>query len=214
MAGLKLMTPAEDPALDIAAVKRQLSIDESDTMFDDEINDDLIPPAIELAEKHTARSLASQGWRQYFDCFPGCEHSYVRWICADSPSQRIHHYDRLELWRSPCLDVTAVKYLDRNGDEQTVDATIYMVNKDVEPAVIRLKPNQQWPSALAVENSVWVEFTAGYEDVEEIPSLITKGMLLLIEDWFRNKGSLISNDQMEMPRGTTACFDLNKVYYA
>ena len=39
-------------------------------------------------------------------------------------------------------------------------------------------------------------------------------MLLLIEDWFRNKGSLISKDQMEMPRGATACFDLNKVYYA
>ena len=104
MAGFKLMTPAEDPALDIAAVKRQLNIDESDTMFDDEINDDLIPPAIELAEKHTARSLASQGWRQYFDCFPGCEHSYVAgsaqtrlrsefitmtgWSCGDRPAWR------------------------------------------------------------------------------------------------------------------------------
>ena len=62
-----------------------------------------------------------------------------------------------------------VKYLDRNGDEQTVDAAVYMVNKDVEPAVIRLKPNQQWPSALAVENSVWVEFTAGYEDIDGDP---------------------------------------------
>jgi hypothetical protein len=214
MAGLKLMTRATDPALDIDAVKRQLNIEASDTMFDDEIENDLTPPATELAEKYMARALMSQQWRQYFDCFPGCEHRHVQRICAESPSHWAHHYDRLELWRSPCTSIDAIKYLDLNGNTQTVDSAIYYENTDVEPTVIRLKPQQQWPQALAAENSVWVEFTAGYESLEAIPSLITKGMLLLIEDWFRNRGALKSKDLEEMPFATTACFDMNKVYYA
>lgn len=214
MAGMKLITPPAEQALDLASQVKmgQLRLDASDTTNDAKISS-LIDVACDNAEKHTARALITQQWRQYFDGFPAkgwcIVHGFHR-----SCSCRHHRIPHFELWRSPVKSVEVVKYLDPQGEEQTLDAALYETNLDVEPSIIRRAVNAQWPICRSVENSVWIEFTAGYGDTfEDVPASIGQGMLLLITEWYENRLPVGDLKAEELPFAVNHLFDMNKVWY-
>lgn len=212
MAGMKLITPPESQALDLnTQVKGQLRLDAADDSNDNTISA-LIDAASDKAEKHTARALITQSWRQYFDGFPGTGrcvvHRHHRCSCRHA------HIPHFELWRSPVNSIDLVKYLDPQGEEQTLDADLYADNLDVEPSIIRRAVDAQWPQCLHVENSVWVEFTAGYGDsFTDVPKSIGQGMLLLITEWYENRLPIGDVKAEELPFAVTSLFDMNKVWY-
>lgn len=71
---------------------------------------------------------------------------------------------------APVIAVTAVKYLDVSGDEQTLPDTVYaLVGKEDAPRLV-LKPGQAWPSTWDIGGAVSIEFRAGWEDSEDIPA--------------------------------------------
>src|SRR5439155_124697 len=84
---------------------------------------------------------------------------------------RSHHHRRghIEIPLPPLIEVEGVFYLDSNGDEQEMDATLYTVDDASQPARIALKPAASWPVTEYVENAVRVRFRAGYLDQTQSP---------------------------------------------
>lgn len=208
------MTPAAGPALDRdGEVKRQLRLDPSFADMDDTLAA-LIAVATDVAQKHTARALVTQKWRQYFDGFPGC-HMRSRHERYFSLESRHSYQQHFELMRSPCVSVNAIKYLDICGEEQTLDPALYDANIDLEPATIRRSLLAVWPPHLRADNSVWVEYTAGYGDTPAtVPVAIRQGMLMLISHWYENAVPIQDVPFAELPFAVTTLFDMNRVWYS
>lgn len=70
----------------------------------------------------------------------------------------------IELKRPPFLEMVSVKYLDAAGDEQTVDPADYYVSG--QAFVPKLYPLVGWPSAIARDDAVRIEYVVGYEPVD------------------------------------------------
>lgn len=98
--------------------------------------------------------------------------------------------DLLSLPTAPVISVASVKYLDTDGVEQTLSASVYeLVNTGLEPQ-IRRKINQVWPAVRScVSDAVRVSAVVGYATV---PEPIRAAMMLIISSWFdsRNAGPI------------------------
>lgn len=126
---------------------------------DDTLINRMIKAARRKTERDTSRGLITQTWVQYMDGFPG----------------------EILLARAPVSSVTSVKYVDVDGDEQTIDTADYRTDLISEPARINPVYGEVWPSSRDVTNAVYVTFVAGYgaagSDVDE--DLLSAVYLLL-----------------------------------
>lgn len=126
---------------------------------DDSLVNRLIAAARRKTERDTSRALINQTWVQYMDSFPA----------------------EILLARAPVSSVTSVKYVDTDGDEQTVSTSDYRTDLISEPARINPAYGKNWPSSRGVTNAVYVTFVAGYgvagSDVDE--DLLSAVYLLL-----------------------------------
>jgi hypothetical protein len=74
-------------------------------------------------------------------------------------------YGHIVLPLPPLQTVTAIKYLDADGNEQTISTSVYrVVNNGTEPSVVMLVGGQYWPTHGCYPDAVRIEFTAGYGD--------------------------------------------------
>lgn len=88
--------------------------------------------------------------------------------------------DAIELPRGPVQEVTAVQYVDADGETQTVATADYTVDLvSSSPWVVR-NSDASWPTTLNAVNAVTVEYTAGFETV---PEDIKAAILLTIQHW-------------------------------
>lgn len=71
-------------------------------------------------------------------------------------------HDALRLDRSPAFSVEAVRYMDVDGQMQTLDPTDYYVDKVTRPAYIVPARGKAWPATADHVNAVVVEYTSGY----------------------------------------------------
>ena len=131
-----------DPSPIFTAEEVRFFLKEDDDSIQDDILDLFVAMATQCGENCTNRSFVTQDWIQYFDSFD----------CA------------LRLGRGKVQTVSAVKYLDANGDEQTLSAANYVTDLVSEPARIQLASGGTWPTIDDVPNAVRVEFSAGYGD--------------------------------------------------
>lgn len=125
----------------LAEVKAALRVDHDD-------EDRLIESYIDAAVGHLdgwsgvlGRCLITQTWRQDLAEFP--------------PADEI---------RLPFPDVqsVSVKYLDRDGVEQTLAAEKYELIETVSGVQIVLAHNQQWPNTGEYQDAVRITFTCGF----------------------------------------------------
>lgn len=103
--------------------------------------------------------------------------------------------------RSPIIEVASVKYLDTNGDEQTVDEADYLVS-DAEPAEI--VPVSAWPVAFGSSDSVRVEYDAGYSAgsplvSQVMPKTIRTAILMLVADMYTNREAQVEKALLANP---------------
>lgn len=102
---------------------------------------------------------------------------------------------------APISAITSVKYLDSDGAEQTLAASVYeSVLAGLEPEV-RLKINQTWPTIRPVRDAVRIVAIAGYGAAAAVPEPIKQAMLLMIGDWFRNREDSSAERLAELPLG-------------
>lgn len=98
----------------------------------------------------------------------------------------------------PVLSIESIKYIDEDGTEQTLDASVYRVDTHSNPARITLAWNQTWPSARLLANAVTVTFKAGYAPDESsspidyranIPEDLRQALIATVAHWYDNRDS-------------------------
>lgn len=104
--------------------------------------------------------------------------------------------DRWRLPFPPVIEVSAVKYLDVNGVEQTLPDDFYEVRGD---EIVRAY-GKSWPATRRDDESVRVTYRAGYVS---LPMPIRAAILLMTEDLYRNRGTVTAGTSSAIPMSAT-----------
>lgn len=93
---------------------------------------------------------------------------------------------------SPVQSVSSIKYLDEDGNEQTLNANQYLVDTYSDPVRITPNINVSYPNTYDVPNSVKIRYVAGYTtgnspDTTPMPKPLKFAMLLVIGDLYANR---------------------------
>ena len=177
--GFKLKTaPTEEPVT-LAEAKVQCHMD-ADITAEDELLNLYIKAARKHVEAVTRRPLITQTWTWYGDCFDG------------------------DIELKPNLrSITSIKYIDTDGNQQTIDDANYKADTVEVVGVAYPAYGYSWPYARNVTNAIEVEFSAGYGDAADVPEEIKQAMLLMIGHWYQNRESVtVGVSLTETPQGS------------
>jgi uncharacterized phiE125 gp8 family phage protein len=110
----------------------------------------------------------------------------------------------IELPRPPLQSVTSVKYLDSDGEEQTLSTDYYDVDTDSEPGRVLLAYGQDWPTTRDQLNAVTVRYVTGWpvtDDVATTPEAIKHWIKIRCNDLYANRESIVPGTIISsMPR--------------
>jgi uncharacterized phiE125 gp8 family phage protein len=130
----------------------------------------LILVARQHVERVTSRALVEQSWELVLDRFPACR--------------------EIRLAKGDLRSVTSVKYLDRDGVEQPLDAAAYQVDTARVPGRVVLAPGESWPATSDRINAVRIRFVAGFgAAAAAVPEPIKAAMYLLIGHLYEHRES-------------------------
>lgn len=156
------VAPAEEP---VTLDEVKLHLRETET-GQDELISALIIAARQYAENYTRRALVTQTLELGLPAFPDA--------------------GVIELPRPPLQSLTWVKYIDFNGNLQTVDPTTYQIDTFREPA--QVKPAYLrwwfWYQVRNDFNAVQLRYVAGYPGVGS-PADLTSGIPEAIKHWMK-----------------------------
>ena len=160
----KVTTGADTIALTLAEVKAQCAI---------------LPAVVEFDAKLTALIKAGQNHAEKY-CGQWFSERTVVVRCDD-----FCDFSRLSV--APVRGVTAIKYFDPAGVEQTLPNTVYRPELDGMDGSIVLKPGQVWPTK---QGGTRISMTAdvGYE-AAGLPDAVKHALLLWVADSFLNRGN-------------------------
>lgn len=159
---LKQTTPPALCPVSLGDAKRHLIVSHAE---DDARIYEMVQAATRLLEDHTSRQLLTATWTLYADCFTPC----------------------IELRVCPVQSVESVKYIDADGEQQTLDPESYIVDTASEPARIVPAYGTVWPRTQRRINAVEVEFVAGYGEPHQVPRTAKQAVLLLTGHWYANR---------------------------
>ena len=169
-----VVTPPTVEPITLAEAKAHLRQVFSD---DDAYITSLITAAREMVEGYTNRALAAQRIRIGADGF-----------CPV-----------VKLPRLPYIGGLVVKYLDENGNPQTLASTVYRVNEYTEPPEVTLAPGQSWPATTSAPGSVTYEYDVGYPDATSVPMALKQWMLLAIGALYDHRDELGAAEIYRLP---------------
>jgi uncharacterized phiE125 gp8 family phage protein len=128
----------------------------------------LITTARQAAENEIHRSLLQTTWLLTLDAFPA----------------------KFELQRPPLISVDWVKYIDTDGDLQTMDAADYLVTAGKEPGEIAPVYGTSWPASRCQAGAITVQFKAGYgTTADKVPGPIVQWIKLAIGELYANRSA-------------------------
>jgi hypothetical protein len=176
---LELISPPDGEPVTLDELKRHLRTF-SDTSQDADLNA-LIRGGREWAEQFSGYALISQGWRLTFETSPLLIGNVVSgFLYAPYYSRAWRTPDmtntgEIRLPRTPVISVDKFVTVDSQGNEVAVD-----------PATFNLRePLSRWPRLVSLggwfTGSFRVEFTAGYEDEDNIPVVFKQAIKLWAE---------------------------------
>lgn len=134
---LSLVSGPRALPISLTQAKAHLKVDVTD---DDVLISGLIRAVTNDVQNELWRQLVTATFDDKRDQFPAC------WELPRSPLRKIEH----------------VKYLDDDGDEQTLGSSIYRVDAFSEPGRLVLDYAQTWPNTYPVINAVTARFIGGY----------------------------------------------------
>jgi uncharacterized phiE125 gp8 family phage protein len=181
---LSLVTKATDMPVKLNEAKTHLRVLHDD---DDVYIDGLIASATDFVENYLrGRVLAKKTYDYYVDAFP----------------------ETIRLPKAPVQAISSIKYLDSNGDQQTLASSSYTSDLISQPARIIPAYGLSWPETRSIINSVVVRFDAGYASVADVPKNIVTAIKILVGEWYNNRevsitGTIIS----EVPVGLKRILD-------
>lgn len=179
---LELVTPPAEEPLALAAAKRHLRVDESNTA-DDDVIASMIVAAREWAEHYMLRAIITQTLRLSLDAFPA-----GAIIVPRPPLQAVDH----------------IEYVDPDGVTQILDPT-YLVDAASEPARIFPPHGEAWPATRDTPNAVRVEYTAGYGDASAVPAAVVAAIRLRLGTLYEHRETVVvAGGVAELPRSQGA----------
>lgn len=140
---------AAGDVISLADMKQHLRVEQEDTE-EDGLIEAIRDAAVQFVEKEARRAFHDQEWELRVSCFE----------------------DEIELPMAPLLEVVSVKYVDEDGNTQTVSPSLYHVIGvgSTSPGKISLRSGEDWPDDLDDrEEVVLVRFRAGYVDMSVSP---------------------------------------------
>ncbi len=156
MPSLQRTSDAATEPVTTAEAKAHLNVDISD---DDTEIGNLITVARQHAEEITGRSFITQTWVQMLDSFPPV----------------------ILLERGDVISITTLKYLDTDGNLQTLAADQYQTDFTANPARVMPARTVNWPTISSLDfNAVQVTYTAGYGAASAVPELIKDAIKILV----------------------------------
>lgn len=151
-----------------------------DNLEDDDMVNDLLVAARDVAETITRRALVTQTWVLQLDGFPSSLYYREHWRRRISETPGAPWFDcspYLNLQRNqivlplpPVQSVSSITYLDEAGNSQTLSPSNYIVDTASEPARIMPAFNLSWPSTRIQPGAVTITFVAGYGLAAAVPS--------------------------------------------
>ena len=176
---ITLITPCAEEPITVAEAKASPSLRVA-TATDDTAIGTLITTARKLAETYTLHALVTQTWELVLDGFP------TGGIIVPMP---------------PLQSVSSIKYIDGNGDEQTLDALLYSVDDDSIPGLIVPAYGETWPVTRDEVNAVRVRFVAGFGDASDVPEDIKSWIKIMVGTMYDNpQGIVVGQTVMSIPR--------------
>jgi uncharacterized phiE125 gp8 family phage protein len=136
-----------------------------------------IGAAREHIERLSTFCYLPQTWELSLDDFPRIYIGQDRPYHWNIPAPAPYRPDALELMRHPVQSVTSIKYIDTDGNEQTVDPTTY----DLKYDRVILKVNQTWPITARVPDCVTVTYVTGYDPAGSPPVAIPNRLKLALK---------------------------------
>ena len=176
---LTLITPPTVEPITAAEAKASPSFRVSVATDDADITV-LIKAAREIAETITRRAFITQTWELVLDGFPT---------------------GGIELYCPPIQSVTSIKYIDTDGEEQTLGPLLYSVDDDSEPGLITPAYGETWPSTREQINAVRVRYVAGYGAAADVPAAIKTWIKMRAGTLYDNpQGIVVGQTVMNVPR--------------
>jgi uncharacterized phiE125 gp8 family phage protein len=85
--------------------------------------------------------------------------------------------------------VESVKYLDMNGDLQTLATSEYLIDNVSVPGLIMPAYGKSWPSTRDQFNAVRVTYVVGWAGTEDdpVPAPLKQALLLLVAQLYENR---------------------------
>jgi len=175
---VRSVQPAAEPVT-LSEAKAQCRVDISD---DDAYLTALITCAREYLEEMLDLSMITQTWQARYDVFPLWE------IILPRPPMR------------PAA--VTVTYRDEAGNNQTLLSTSdhFQVDSNIVPGRIYPLYNGVWPAVRGDENSVTVQWQAGYGAAgTAVPSILRQAMLILIAHWYEMRQPVFAGYSQVVP---------------
>lgn len=91
----------------------------------------------------------------------------------------------------PLVSVTSIKYIDGDGVEQTLSASMYSVDTSSEPGKIVEAYGQSWPSTRDIPNAVRVRYVAGYASAALVPAEIKTWITIIAATMYDNSQAIV-----------------------
>lgn len=180
-----IQKPTEKP-ISVALLKKRLRLDED---HEDDLIEGFLDSAIakiDGPEGGIGYAMMEQTWRKAMDEFPSV----------------------ILLPGAPIKSVSEIKYIDRSGDEQTMDAADYRVDLDTEPARVTPAFGKSWPTARDVTSAVMVEYVLGENDPSAVPSDLVNAIGLMMAHWFQHREEVVVGTIVaKIPNGAHSTLD-------
>ena len=188
MRAFKVVTAATENPITLTEAKTHLKVD---TTADDTFITNLIKSATSSAQEYTNRFFIQTTIQQVGD----------KWE------------DISNLFKSPVLSVTNIKYVDPDGTLQTLNTDIYFLDDVNKPARIGLKPNQSYPQIIDRLNAVQVNYIVGLAaGPDEVDEGIRQALLLTIGNWYQNRQAVVTGTiATELPMNAKFLLDQYKI---
>jgi len=177
----RLTEPATEPVT-LAEAKAHCRVDID---ADDALIQGYIRAARELCEDYVERTFVTQQLQMKLDQWP---------IEVELP--------RPPMSNAGTTTAVIVTYtLSDTGATQTLPASVYRVDRDATPGVVRNRYGYTWPSNRDDQNSISVTWWAGYDDVSAIPQRVKNAVLMTVLALYEGRGDA------QLPAGAKALLD-------
>jgi hypothetical protein len=182
--GLVTITAASIPPVTTAEMKSHLRIDFAD---DDTVVTNYVDAATEYLQDRLRRQLITQTFELTLDAFPNNKELFDgtrgTMASADSPFGQV-----IQLPMSPIQTITTVKYIDTDGNEQTLSSALYQLDETAIPGRLSPAYNQEWPDTRPQLEAVAIRFVAGHGDaITDVPENLRQAVMLLAGHWYESR---------------------------